>query len=294
MAIKAASKEENGQAKQGEPQLKSQSNPPWATDELILALDLYLRHRNSLPGKNHQEVQALSQLLGKIGKTLGLNKGGSFRNGNGVYMKLGNFRRWDPKYVENGRTGLSKGNKNEKVVWDEFANFPSKLANAVAAIRDAIESPYTETKALAGDDEPEIVEAEEGKVLTRLHRYRERSRALVEAKKKDVLQKQGCLRCEACGFNFAEVYGSVGEGIIDVHHTKPVHTLRPDEKTKLADLVLLCSNCHRIIHSKRPWLSVEEVRALRKGARVSPTECTVNVQPGLKSQAESGSIERLT
>lgn len=261
MAIKTVSKEAIPQAEPAEPLQKSQSNPPWATDELILALDLYLRHRNSLPDKNHPEVQALSQLLGKIGKTLGLNKGGSFRNENGVYMKLGNFRHWDPKYVENGRTGLAKGNKNEKVVWDQFADAPSKLAIAVNAIRDAIESPSPETQALAGVDEPDIMEAEEGKVLTRLHRYRERK--LVDAKKKDVLQKQGCLQCEACGFNFAEVYGPTGDGIIDVHHTKPVHTLKPGEKTKLTELALLCSNCHRVIHSKRPWLSVEQVRALR-------------------------------
>ena len=265
MAIKAVSKEENVQANSDQP--KSQSNPAWTTDELILALDLYLKHRNSLPNKDRPEVQALSQLLGKIGKTLGLNKGGSFRNENGVYMKLGNFRRWDPEYVKDGKKGLAKGNKGEKLVWDEFVDSPSKLAAAVAAIRGAVESPSHEIDALAGYDEPEIVEAEEGKVLTRLHRYRERSRALVEAKKKDVLQKQGCLRCEACGFNFAEAYGPDGEGIIDVHHTKPIHTLKPDAKTKLAELAVLCSNCHRVVHSKRPWLSVEQVRELRNKAR---------------------------
>jgi 5-methylcytosine-specific restriction protein A len=268
VAIEVISKEENVQAEQGELPRKSQSNPPWTTDELILALDLYLRHRSSLPDKIHPEVQALSQLLGQIGSTLGLNRGGSFRNENGVYMKLGNFRRWDPKYVENGRKGLAKGNKNEKVVWDEFAEMPSKLAIAVAAIRRAVESSSAEAKALTGvSNEPDVIEAEEGKVLTRLHRYRERDRNLVQAKKKDVMKKQGCLRCEACGFDFAIAYGQVGNGIIDVHHTKPVHTLKPGEKTKLSDLALLCSNCHRLIHSKRPWLSVEQVRALRKEAQ---------------------------
>jgi len=101
-------------------------------------------------------------------------------------------------------------------------------------------------------------------VLTRLHRYRERSHALVQVKKKDVLQKHGRLQCEACSFDFAEAYGPIGDGIIDIHHTKPVHTLKPGETTKLAELALLCANCHRIIHSKRTWLSVEQVRALRK------------------------------
>ena len=40
---------------------------------------------------------------------------------------------------------------------------------------------------MVGEDEPGIAEAEEGKVLTRLHRYPERSRALAEAKKTEVL-----------------------------------------------------------------------------------------------------------
>jgi len=242
---------------------KSQANPAWTRDELILALDLYLKHRDSLPSKHHHEVKALSQLLSQIGEALGLNQGGSFRNENGVYMKLGNFRRWDPEYIKDGKTGLAKGNKDEQLVWDEYANAPSKLAAVVAAIRITAESSTREAQALAGDDEPGIEEAEEGKILTRLHRYRERSRTLVEAKKKEVLQKQGCLQCEACGFDFAKKYGPAGDGIIDVHHTKPVHTLKPGEKTKLSELALLCANCHRVVHSKRKWLSVDEVRALR-------------------------------
>ncbi|MDG9886369.1 hypothetical protein N7650_26440 [Pseudomonas sp. GD04058] len=41
---------------------------------------------------------------------------------------------------------------------------------------------------------------------------------------------------------------------------KPVHTLKPGEKTKLTELVLLCANCHRLVHSKRPWLSIEQIR----------------------------------
>ncbi|MOA20439.1 HNH endonuclease [compost metagenome] len=101
-------------------------------------------------------------------------------------------------------------------------------------------------------------------MLTRLHRTRERKRTLVEAKKKEALKKHGRLRCEACDFDFAETYGPSGQGIIDVHHTKPVHTLKPGEKTKLTELALVCANCHRMIHSSRKWLTVEQVRTLRQ------------------------------
>lgn len=128
-----------------------------------------------------------------------------------------------------------------------------------AAIRLVLEKAPKEE--FAGNDEPGIQEAQEGRVLTRLHRYRERNRAIVEERKKLALKMHGRLSCEACGFNFSSTYGDVGNGLIDVHHTKPVHTLAENHKTKLEDLALLCSNCHRVVHSSRKWLSVEEVRS---------------------------------
>lgn len=133
---------------------------------------------------------------------------------NGVYIKLGNFRRWDPKHIKDGKTGLAKGNKDEGLVWNVFATAPAKLA-AVVAIRSTVESSTPEANALEGSDEPDIMEAEEGKVLTRFHRLRERNRSLVNAKQKAALQKHGRLQCEACDFDFVEAYGPAGDGIIN-------------------------------------------------------------------------------
>jgi 5-methylcytosine-specific restriction protein A len=238
----------------------NQSNPAWSRDELVLALDLYLLHRNGLPSVNHPEVRALSQNLNLIGNATGVSKNQSFRNTNGVCMKLNNFRRWDPSYTNTGRTGLAKGNKDEKLVWLEFANNPKRLAEVVAAINANVETITTTPIDLSAEEEPGFFEAEEGKVLTRVHRVRERDKKLVKRKKDEVLKKHGVLQCEACGFNFSKTYGPDVEGIIDVHHTKPLHTLQPGDKTKLTDLALLCANCHRVVHSRRKWLSVAEVK----------------------------------
>jgi putative restriction endonuclease len=41
-----------------------------------------------------------------------------------------------------------------------------------------------------------------------------------------------------------------------------VSEIKPGEKTKNEDLALLCSNCHRIVHRKKPWLSVEKLSEL--------------------------------
>ena len=92
--------------------------------------------------------------------------------------------------------------------------------------------------------------------------YRERDRKLVERKKAQVLLAKGHLTCEVCDFDFGERYGDRGRGYIEAHHIRPLHTLKPGTKTKLEDLALLCANCHRMAHAKRPWLGIAELKVL--------------------------------
>lgn len=249
-----------GSVKADEVETPSHRNIAWSRDELILALDLYLRYRASPPGKDSPEIAELSAFLNRMGIALSRTTTATFRNSNGVYMKLMNFRRFDPDYTSDGKVGLTRGNKDEALVWAEFSDDAPRLRDVVSAIRAAVE--ICQTGELSGEDELGIVEADEGRVLTRIHRIRERSRALVELCKKAALKKHGRLVCEACGFDFAIKYGDIATGIIDVHHTKPLHTLLMDgEKTKASDLALLCANCHRVVHSSKRWLTVDQVRA---------------------------------
>jgi len=247
-------------------------NPPWTRDELILALELYFRYDDRpLPSKTHPEVFALSSMLKAMSASLGFERSSTFRNKNGVAMKLINLSRWDPKRNQKGNAGLSRGSKEEGFVWSTFTHDRVKLSDTADAIRQMVTDP-DELKTNKIDEDTWVTEAPEGKVLTRAHRYRERSRAIVESKKKQVLRKLKHLECEACSFSFEHSYGAAGQGIIDVHHTKPVHTLKPGAVTRLEDLALVCSNCHRIIHSQKPWLSIEEVKRLHaENFRKMPT-----------------------
>jgi predicted HNH restriction endonuclease len=103
-------------------------NGPWQRDELILALDFYLRHRFTCPGKNSDEIVDLSNILGDLAKARNHAGNLMFRNSNGVYMKMMNFRRFDPHYQEKGHTGLKRGNKMEQEVWSEFFHNRAALA----------------------------------------------------------------------------------------------------------------------------------------------------------------------
>jgi hypothetical protein len=89
----------------------------------------------------------------------------------------------------------------------------------------------------------------EGRVQLRMHHRRERSRKLIEQKKAQFKSAHGRLRCEVCGLSFAEVYPScLGSDFIEVHHTKPLGTASEVVCTTLGDLILVCANCHRMIH----------------------------------------------
>jgi len=232
-------------------------NPPWLRDELILALELYLRNSASPPGKNSEEVIELSTVLNKLGRVLGHGEFKTFRNPNGVYMKMLNFRRFDPVFTFAGKVGLTRGNKDEQKVWEEFSQDHARLIRVACAIQQAVllESDSLSLSAVSAQDDERIVEAEEGRLLTRLHRVRERSRELVSERKLRALRELGRLRCEACHFDFEESYGERGRGFIEAHHTKPLESLLEGSKTKLEDLALLCANCHRMIHATRPWLT---------------------------------------
>lgn len=233
-------------------------NPTWNRDELIVALDLYIRHAGNPPGKTSAEITELSDLLNRMGAQQG--RQATYRNANGVYLKMMNFRSLDPTYTQAGQKGMSHRGKGEEGVWNDFAHDPDHLRQVATAIRETVEGGAVQI--IAPDDDDDTTEGEEGRVLTRVHRARERNRAIVDRKKRAVLQKEGVLRCEACCFDFEATYGERGRGFIECHHTKPIHTLLPGTKTKLADLALLCSNCHRMVHAARPWLSVPQLRQI--------------------------------
>jgi 5-methylcytosine-specific restriction enzyme A len=235
-------------------------NPTWSRDELILSLEFYLQHNPSFPDKRSAEIAELSETLNALQTSLGGERGEKFRNTNGVYMKLMNFRRFDPDY--NG-AGLQRGGKDEEVVWDLFSQDRHRLTEAADKIRQFISSEAQEISSPVFDQNMDDEEdAEEGRLLTRVHKYRERDRDLVRRKKERELKRNGLLACDACGFDFKAAYGNRGDGFIECHHTKPVSELEPGSRTRLDELALVCANCHRMIHRVKPWLTIEELQNL--------------------------------
>ncbi len=91
------------------------------------------------------------------------------------------------------------------------------------------------------------------------HLHIERAPDLAPKKKAQFRSKHnGHLFCECCGRNFPE-YGNHHEAMFEVHHLNPLGTVTKPVETKLSDLALLCSNCHRVIHRHTPMISVKKL-----------------------------------
>ena len=68
-------------------------------------------------------------------------------------------------------------------------------------------------------------------------------------------------QCSVCGFDFSKTYGSIGSGFIHVHHLVPVAEIRKSYQVNpVDDLRPVCPNCHAMLHTSNPPLSIEQLR----------------------------------
>ena len=227
-------------------------NPTWTRDELILALDLYQRLGHV--GPEHGAAVALSDYLRALPLASTAGDPATYRNPDGVAMKLGNYAALDPRY---SGVGLARGGRGDREVWDTFARDPARLAAVVTAIRRAV-AEQGRRLGVAEEDEAGV---SEGAILFRQHVGRERNQTLARRKKAQVLTATGALACEVCGFDFGARYGKRGHGYAECHHRLPLSRSGP-ARTHLNDLAIVCANCHRMLHRGDPLPTVEELRAL--------------------------------
>ncbi|MEQ8209818.1 MAG: HNH endonuclease [Lacipirellulaceae bacterium] len=96
---------------------------------------------------------------------------------------------------------------------------------------------------------PNAPTASEGTRYLATHRRIERDQGIVLAKKNCIRKEKGFLACEVCGFRYDQSYPKeLAYGFIEAHHIKPLSELRNPTITTMDDLILVCANCHRMIH----------------------------------------------
>jgi hypothetical protein len=74
--------------------------------------------------------------------------------------------------------------------------------------------------------------------------------------------------CGACGFAMADLYGRVGEGVIHVHHLRELASLGEEyEVDPIKDLRPVCPNCHAILHTSSPAMTITQLRKVLSGQK---------------------------
>lgn len=224
--------------------------PDWTRDELTLVCAAVVERGWRELRTEYSEAVELSALLRSMPTHPQELQSPSFRSPASVSRKSSDLvtRRGD-------YTGeRTKGGKLDQYIVDAFVADPeANLARAVA-LRDLVGQPELP---VVPDLDGGV--ADEGGLLERRHLAYERDRGLRQRKIRSVVDAGGRIQCEVCTFNFADTYGDRGRDYIEVHHRTPLHVTGPT-RTNLADLALLCSNCHRMIHRGQPWLTVENLK----------------------------------
>ena len=155
------------------------------------------------------------------------------------------------------------------------ANTPTKKRNKIyKKINQKLNKKIDGNKQLTLHDlsvfkEKGSIAFSEGKLSYKIHKKRERSSEVTKKAKELFKEKHnGRVFCEACGFNFESFYGERGIDFIEGHHRVPISKMSENDKTKVEDIALLCSNCHRIIH-KKPFISVDELSEIIRQQKLS-------------------------
>ena len=93
--------------------------------------------------------------------------------------------------------------------------------------------------------------------------------SIVNRYERDPNARRACIKiygtkCQICGFDFETKYGELGKDYIEAHHTIPISEMEKGHKTTIDEIVLVCSNCHKMLHRKRPLLNADEIKKVLK------------------------------
>lgn len=82
--------------------------------------------------------------------------------------------------------------------------------------------------------------------------------------RKACIKHYGCT-CVVCEFNFEKHYGQIGKDFIHVHHLELISGVGKEyEIDPIKDLRPVCPNCHAMLHTNAPPMSIEDLKTLLK------------------------------
>lgn len=105
------------------------------------------------------------------------------------------------------------------------------------------------------------IEVSEGEQKLSQHLKRERSSKIVKVAKEFFKKRNnGRVFCEVCEFDFSKRYGTIGDDFIEAHHKKPISKMEIGDITRIDDFIMVCSNCHSMLHISKQEISPDDLK----------------------------------
>jgi 5-methylcytosine-specific restriction enzyme A len=146
-----------------------------------------------------------------------------------------------------------------EVAWDRIQDSGVAVPDAAVEKLNNIWSSHTDGLIFRSPEEPLPGETfPEGR----------NTRVEVNRYERDRRARKACLAhwgssCVVCGLDFGDLYGSLGQGFIHVHHLLELSAMDPGYRVDpITDLRPVCPNCHAMLHRHRPALSIDELKRL--------------------------------
>ncbi len=87
------------------------------------------------------------------------------------------------------------------------------------------------------------------------------------AAREECVRHHGC-SCTVCGIALADQYGEAAQGLIHVHHLRPLAARGARYRVDpIQDLRPVCPTCHAVIHVRNPPFTIDEVKQMMALAR---------------------------
>lgn len=218
---------------------------PWTEEELILALALY----KVLPyGRMHgtnPKVIALSKILNKLPIYDEGIRPENFRSIASVSLRLSNYRSCDPECNTKGLH--SSGTGLFKEIFSRYYRKDELLADAVTEIeqkyRVSIRDITSQQKNIR--DKKEQIGNLQSSNFYQLHKSKEIDSSFYQKVKKYHYAKSRI--CSVCRISLDEVYGKLGEDMLEYHCVKEFSTDNGLSDVCIGDYIQVCAVCHKLL-----------------------------------------------
>jgi predicted HNH restriction endonuclease len=171
------------------------------------------------------------------------------------------LKEWNKFYLENPDLKIPQKEQLSLVdkVWlaQDFHLYVMREILKISPSKKKIKKALPEIQ-----QEENMLEVSEGGRRLIQHYKIERNNSIIRKKKLLAIKKNPNLNCFVCNFSFFQKYGEPGSGFIEAHHLNPLSSSDSARITSLDEIILVCSNCHRMLHRNNFSIDPESLRRL--------------------------------